>query len=253
MKLGMIGGIIMTLALTLSSPARALTPDFDYIARGWINPPNTVNMAPYWGAFGLQDQGTNYYTSGAPVAPSLYWERFNPESPLYQAWFGCYVVSDFPFASEWSKPNLTSDDIPNTIANVQQLVTIDQFVWLAAYGDPSPLALIDPNSVFVLPAGDGYFLLYATMATHSDVGSPTGIYPWHPPYSAHSDEVAAFAPVTYAAVARFKYFPSPDRLVVVYASSAAWATLDGTRHFTPPMVAAQQLEMVYSTTLGGKT
>lgn len=232
----------------LEAQARAdLTPQFNYIASGWIAPPLSIDMTPYWNAFGLPDQGTNYYSAGAPVGTSPYWERFDPKSPLYQGWFGVYVVDNFPCASEWSQRNLTPADIPCSIANVQAIISADQYVWLAAYGDPTPVATFNASSVVVSNAPDGYFLLYGAISTDSDVGGTIPSFTWYPPYADESTLVDAYAPVTYNAVARFKYIQEANELVVVYASGAEWTLLDGTKHATPPVVVAEQLAMVFAT------
>lgn len=239
--------LALLVVITFTTKARAdLTPTFRFMAPGWISPPLTISMTPYWGAFGLPDQGVNYYSSGAPRAPSPYWERFDPTSDLYEAWFGSYVVNDFPCASEWAHPTPTT--MPCTVANVQALAFVDQYVWLAAYGDPSPLAQVDPASVVVLPAPDGYFVMYAQIASHSDLGAPTSLYGFDPPYSLYSSVVPPYQPVTLNSVARFKYIPSANELVIVYASGTQWTLLDGTKKCTPPVVEAEQLAMVFSTT-----
>jgi hypothetical protein len=238
--------LLMLCALETDASAGApLVPRFDFVAPGWISPPLSIDMSPYWAAFGLADRGTNYYSAGAPLGPSPYWERFDPVSPLYQAWFGVYVVDDFPFAAEWRRRDPTVADIPDSIADVEALIVADQYVWLAAYGDASPVSEIEPSSVVVFGVPDGYFVMVATMRTSSDVGGTMPSFAWYPPYSTSASLVAPYAPTTYDIVARFKYIPSSRELVVVYASDAAWTLLDGTRMSTPADVRLEQLGMVF--------
>jgi len=238
----------MLVLCAFEAQARAdLVPQFNYAAPGWISPPLSIDMTPYWNDFGLPDQGTNYYSAGAPVGTSPFWERFDPKSPLYQGWFGVYVVNDFPCASEWSQPNLKPADIPCSIANVEDIISVDQFVWLAAYGDPTPVATFDASSVFVSNAPDGYFLLYGAISSDSDVGGTIPTFTWYPPYADESALVDAYAPVTLNAIARFKYIPDANELVVIYASGTEWTLLDGTKRATPPGVLAEQTAMVFAT------
>ena len=235
------------LLFSLSAKAApTLTPDFDLIAPGWIAPPLTQVMDPYWAAFGLPNRGINYYSSGAPTSPSPYWERFDPTSPLYEAWFGAYVTTGFPCVSEWQNP--TSTTIPCSVENVLALTSADQYVWLAAYGDPSPLALVDTTSVRVFgPDCEGFFVVYAQMASHSDLGSPISLYGIDPPYSLYASDVPMYQPVTLNALARFKYDPCAGELVIAYMSGTEWETLDGACHSTPPDVIVDQLAMVFKT------
>ena len=246
-------------ALTISSPVLApspahaadLVPDFNYVAPGWLQPLN-ISMTPFWSAAGLPETGTNYYSAGAPASPSSPgWERFNPSSPLYQAWFGAYVVDDFQFASEWNRPVVRVQDIPNSIQRVLALATVDQLAWLTGYQDPNPTASVVPSSVVVLPAADGYFFVSTQMQTHSDVGGTIPQFPWYPAYSTYSSSVAPYANVTLNTACLFKYIPSSGELVVIYSSGTQWTMLDGAKHSTPPYVSAEQFAMMLATTFPG--
>jgi hypothetical protein len=233
-----------------SPPARAAdaVPHFDFLAPGWLAP-QTIDMTPFWSAAGLPETGTNHYSLGAPASSSSpFWERFDPESPLYDAWFGTYVVDDFQFASEWDRPVVRVDDIPNSIQRVIALATVDQIAWLTGFGDPHPEAAMDPSSVVVLPAANGYFLVLGRMASDSDVGGTLPDLPFYPPYSTVAAEVGPYAKVTLTTAALFKYLPSRGELVIVYSSGTEWTTLDGRPHATPPLVTAEQFAMMAGTT-----
>ena len=231
------------------SPAQAadLVPSFGFVPPTWLTP-LAFPMTAFWGAAGLPEQGINYYSAGAPASPSSpYWERFDPGSPLYEAWFGTYVVDDFQFASEWDHPQVRVADIPNSIQRVLALATVDQIAWLTAYQDPHPYAEVVPSTLVVLPAANGYFYGAALMKSHSDVGGTIPDFPWYPPSSAHASEVAPYADVTLTTSYLFKYLPDAHELVIVYSSGTIWKTLDGGLHATPPRVSATQLAMMLGT------
>jgi hypothetical protein len=244
--------VAILLAPLALAPSKALAadavPHFGFIAPGWLAP-QSIDMTPFWSAAGLPETGTNYYAAGAPASSSSpLWERFDPTSPLYQAWFGAYVVDDFQFASEWSHPHVRVADIPNSIQRVIALASVDQIAWLTGYEDPHPEAAVDPSSVVVVPAADGYFLVLARMATDSDVGAEVAPFPWTQPESAVASEVSPYAKVTLTTAAAFKYLPSRGELVIVYWSGTEWTTLDGARHATPAFVTLEQFTMMARTT-----
>jgi hypothetical protein len=233
-----------------SSPVLAadVVPQFGFVAPGWL-PPQTIDMTPFWSAAGLPETGTNYYSAGGPASSSsALWERFDPSSPLYEAWFGSYVVDNFQFASEWNHPIVTVANIPNSIQRVLALATVDQIAWLTGYEDPHPEAAVDPSSVVVVPAADGYFLVLARMASDSDVGGTIPAFTWYPPYASRASQVSPYASVTLTTAALFKYLPSKGELVIVYSSGTDWTTLDGRSHGTPPLVTVEQFAMMTSTT-----
>jgi hypothetical protein len=59
-------------------------PQFNTVAEGWLEP-LVFPMDDVWHAMGSPESGTNYYTAGGPLDSNTpYWERFNPDSPLYR-------------------------------------------------------------------------------------------------------------------------------------------------------------------------
>jgi hypothetical protein len=232
------------------SQAADLVPSFGFIAPGWL-PPLTISMTPFWSAAGLPETGTNYYSAAAPASASTpFWERFDPFSPLYEAWFGTYVVDNFQFADEWHHAT-SAHDIPNSIQRVLTLASVDQIAWLTGFQDPHPLATIVPSSVVVAPATGGSFLMHAQIQSHSDVGGTIPSFPFYPPFSTSSSNVDPYADVTLSATFLFKYVPSQNELVIVYSSGTQWTTLDGVSHTTPLSVTAEQLAMMAATTFPG--
>lgn len=249
---------LAVLTLWAASARATIQPVFN-LEEGWNNPNLQITMDPFWEAFGLPDRGTNFYTTGAPDAGSQIWDRFDPHSPFYQAWFGSYVVSDFPAPQEW--PAHCPAEIPLSIANVQAITQVDQLAWLHGFGDPAPQADFGETQVFG-PDGAGFFLMVATIYTHSDLGGgqllgPGGVpvpsLPFYPIVGGAFDPAAfdvpsAYAPVQYVAEIRFKYDVPSAMFLVIYASQAAWSLADGTRHETSSEVAFGQVEMLLGTT-----
>jgi hypothetical protein len=187
-------------------------------------------------------------SSRAPASSSTpFWERFDPSSPLYQVWFGAYVVDNFQFADEWNHAVVTVDDIPNSVQRVLALGSVDQVAWLTGFQDPHPLAAPVPSSVIVVPMANGYFLAHLQIQTHSDVGGTIPSFPFYPPYATRSSMVSAYANVTLNAMLLFKYLSSKNELVIIYASGTQWTTLDGASHSTPTSVTALHLAMMAAT------
>jgi hypothetical protein len=243
--------VVLTLLVLVLAPSGARAADrvprFGFIAPGWLQPLN-ISMTPFWSAAGLPETGTNYYSAGAPASPSTpFWERFDPSSRLYQAWFGTYVVDNFQFASEWNHPIVSVEDIPNSVQRVFALATIDQVAWLTGFQDPHPSAALVSSSVVVVPMANGYFLAYGQIQSHSDVGGTIPSFPFYPPYATRSSMVSTYANVTLNATLLFKCISSTSELVIIYSSATQWTTLDGVSHSTPPSVTAMQLAMMAAT------
>jgi hypothetical protein len=239
--------LLVLASLVLSPTAKADTvPSFPLIARGWISPPLVQDMTPFWHVdFGQQETGTNYYSTGAPKDGSTTWERFDPNSPMYEAWFGAYVVNNFEYASEWATPPTSPNQVQGTVAKILTLGTIDQFVWLYAYGDPAPVATLDTPSTTYL--GNGQFLLRVNMQTHSDFGASSPPFPWVPDFAPYASQVAPFAPVTLPITFVFTYDTTAQELYVRYASGTEWTTLDGCHHETPQRIYTEQALMMAAT------
>lgn len=245
-KISVTFSTVIALLLCGSSAARAQvtppTPSFAFIAPGWTNPPNTIDMTQFWAPAGLPETGINTYLSGGPLPGNTTWERFDPLSPFYQVWFGTYVVQHFAFASEWDHRKVEVTDIPNSIARVMELAVIDQIAWLTGFRDPAPLAQIVPETVHVVPVSNGYFAITADMLSHSDVGNPVP-FPFVPP---PSPLVGAYDPVTLDTFLAFKYDAKRGVLLIVYASGTKWV-VQGVTHHTPFFVSREQISMILGT------
>ena len=94
----------------------------------WIGSSMTYDMTPVWQRDNLHACGVNYFTIGAIKNGQS--ERFNANSPYYQAWFGGYLVK---FANPKTR----------TIAKHYDLAVSDQKNWLRIYGDKQPNVVVD--------------------------------------------------------------------------------------------------------------
>jgi hypothetical protein len=172
-----------------------LVPQFNYLPARWL-PVQMFQMDPIWNAFGFPECGLNYYTLGGPKDGStLYWERFNPNSPTYQVFMGTYVVNHFQFAAEWDKPRLKPADIAQSVQRVINLNIADYFAWNSAYGAPTNTAVV-PGSLKVLKGDNGWFNIFVLVNTYSDLGADYPWFPWVPPYTLYQDLVEPYQPVT---------------------------------------------------------
>lgn len=228
--------------------AADVVPQFNYVAPGFA-PIQTIDMTQFWSQFGFPERGTNYYTSGGPATPSTAnWERFNPQSPYYQVWFGTYIVSNFSAAAEWDSPNLEISDVQASVARTLQLAAADQIVWLSGYLDPHPNATIDQSSVKVFKAGPRKFSIYAKINTDSDLGYPDPLFGFYPGWTKYATLVEPNAPVSLDAVMTISYDDAHQNFIVQYASNCHWTLSNGTKKRTPLWVEAHQAAMMVATT-----
>ncbi len=124
----------------------------------WVTPLKNV-MNPMWQSIGAE--GVNYYTFAGPGnLLRSYSERSDPRSPYYQAWIGGYVTK--------RRDGTLPQDLP---AWAKQVTELDQRSWLAAMGDPAPLAeSASPSSVrSIVVDGRTVELWHGTMRSHSDL------------------------------------------------------------------------------------
>jgi hypothetical protein len=123
-----------------------------------------ADMDDAWKELGRR--GFNSFVLGAPLHPFAgSAAREDPESRLYQAWFGVYsVVLDGP-------SDLALDEA-GLVAFADSLLQADQLRWLRTMGDPAPFAAVARRA----PTGAIRFMgreatLYeGEVATHSDLG-----------------------------------------------------------------------------------
>ena len=186
-------------------------PIFTWLDPGFIQDVNRVpTIDRYWKAAGLRAIGISYWTIGSP-AGTYASTRFDPDSPYYQAWFGCYMASfDYPQESSFddtknrSSPNMnkfeTTKDVPpgpNEISTLQRLrsrqelfgikpsgapelgtllhlALADQVAWLRHFKDPAPEAVLLEGTWNLTPIkldGRPSWCATGNMLSHSDVGN----------------------------------------------------------------------------------
>ncbi len=126
----------------------------------WVAPMKNV-MNPMWQP--IAATGVNYYTFAGPGHLfRSYSERSDPESPYYQAWVGAYVTRK------------VDGTLPEDMtAWAKQVTELDQRSWLAAMGDPHPLAesATPANEGTVVVDGRTLTLWHGAMRSHSDISA----------------------------------------------------------------------------------
>jgi hypothetical protein len=174
-------------------------------------------MDTIWQPLGLR--GVNHYAYGAPKPPRHYAARSDPSSSLYQAWFGVYtVVGDSAFRLATGKNY--------AIESVRKLAEYDQRSWLAAMGDPHPLAKSDTLVIRQPIEIDGVqrTLCIFHMYTHSDLSA--GATPLAK-YIGMPDERARLKLPSYHNVSLHVYYvfwydKKRDATIIVYAASSTY-------------------------------
>ena len=176
----------------------------------WVMPMKNV-MNPMWQS--IAAEGVNYYTFAGPRDLfGSYSERSMPTSPYYQAWVGAYVTK--------SRDGTLPKDLPGW---AKQVTELDQRSWLAAMGDPHPLAesAAPENAGNVVVDGHTLELWHGTMRSHSDLSeeadTPLAMLVGMPPKSSWAPDVRPFHDVTLDGY--FVCWPDPAQRVsaVVYA------------------------------------
>jgi hypothetical protein len=157
--------------------------------RPWVTPLKNV-MNPIWQSIGAE--GVNYYTFAGPGNPlQSYSERSDPGSSYYQAWIGGYVTKR------------RDGTLPQDLAAwAKQVTELDQRSWLAAMGDPAPLAeSATPSSMgSIVVDGRTLQLWHGTMRSHSDLSesadSPLAMLVGMPAKSTWPAAIRSFHDVT---------------------------------------------------------
>lgn len=222
---------VTLLSLTLAGRARALAPQFNYVAPGWVavpgpTGPGPVDLSAVWHAFGYPESGVGYAYVDGPAGSSPYWEHFDPEGDSYETFFGAYVISNFKYASDWENPDgsvktMHVADVVNSANELIGLGNVDQFAWLSFYSAPygGPTASTSVGSPVITPAANGFWRVTFLVNTTSDLGAPTQPAPWVPPFSLYSGDVAAFAPIVVEASVLIKYDVPTNTFLAVYGSA----------------------------------
>jgi hypothetical protein len=192
-----------------------VTIEFPSTPTVWVRPMKNL-MNPIWRP--IQADGVNYFMFAAPSnLLRSFSERSNPRSPYYQAWVGGYVTK----RKDGTLPaNLTTW--------ASQVTALDQRSWLAAMGDPKPVAEFGAAESVGKIEVDGHDLQLwqGTMQSHSDLSDhphgPLATLLGMPPQSTWPTGTRAFHDVTLDGY--FVCWSDPERnvTIVIYAVAAVF-------------------------------
>jgi hypothetical protein len=215
---------------TGASAAERANVSFDPLPAGWIADQQV--MDPIWEPLGVR--GVNHYAYGGRTSPNEFASRSDPDSPLYQAWFGVYTIAG-------GKDKFQTGAQQRDFQAAVKLAEYDQRSWLEAMGDPKPVATSDTHPVIATLVIDGAkrTLYSADMQTHSDLSSgstplATGI--GMPPVAKWQKELSPFHEITLHCEFAFWYDAQRGITVFVYAASSAFKLKsDGIRDNGPAL------------------
>lgn len=241
---------VFVFSLAPKAHAADKVPHFGYVAPGWVAvPPGAFDLTPVWSAFGFPESGLSYAFVGGPSGSSPFWERFDPSGTTYEAFFGAYVIKNWPFASDWNKPHVQVADVTRSANELIALGNLDQLAWLSFYnayfGGPTGSSYVD-GSLHIFPADDGFFLLTFLIDTFSDFGTTTPPAPWEPAYSPASG-VSAWQPIRAEASVLVTYDPASGDFLAIYGSGASYTMADGSKENTPLGTFVQIARMMAAT------
>lgn len=217
---------------------RQFDVDFGRLPEGWVNASNV--MDDVWSLAGLH--GVNYYAYGGPTSPSTTASRMDIRSPLYQVWFGVYVISN--------PKTMTSKNAAATTDTAVKLADMDQRSWLAAMGDPQPLGLgkVELHRADTIRIDGADRVLYTYKGkSHSDVGSE--VTPLRQSLGPMNDEAwKSKVPPFHELELRgqFAFWTDSNRhlTAIVYSAAPVFTTNDGQKIDLFPNLEKQFLAMM---------
>jgi predicted amidohydrolase YtcJ len=194
---------------------------FDPLPPAWVAEQNV--MDPIWEPLGYK--GVNYYAYGAPEGSKGFAARSDPDSPLYQAWLGAYVVVG-------GKTAFGSGDKEAQCAAFAKLAEYDQKSWLEAMGDPNPVAVASlDRKYFTIPIDNSERTACSFEgASHSDLSSadtPLAKHLGMPPEVQWKDQLPAFHDIGLHIVGAWWYDSQRDLTVIVYTASSNYKNQTG--------------------------
>lgn len=221
----LLGSAILSAGAARSqAPAGGGLPrvNFDSLPPGWMAKQLNV-MDGIWQPLGVR--GVNYYSYGAPTQQGSYAARSDPDSPLYQAWLGAYVVVGA----------LDSASADSSAAQQRWVVALaerDQRSWLQAMGDPSPQAqtILPLHLAEARIAGAPRRVFEGEMKSHSDLsaaGTPLATAVGMPPELDWMRDLVPFHDVVLHVQAAVWYDRARHVTIIVYAASSQFRTKDG--------------------------
>ena len=212
-------------ALTLLVPFRPVAAQaprvavtFGRLPAAWTAQQN--RMDEIWRPLGVR--GVNYYAFGGPVPPNGFAARSDPSSPLYQAWLGAYVVVG-------GLDSASAGDTTREAELFAHLAEYDQRSWLAAMGDPAPVADLVGHlrrSQVVIDGGIRS-LFVGDMRSHSDLcvpATPLAKGLGMPPAMSWQGRLTPYHDVVLHVQGAVWYDAARRVTIVVYGASAAFTT-----------------------------
>ncbi len=201
--------------------AEHISVSFAPLAPEWMTEQNV--MDPIWEPLGYK--GVNYYAYGGPARGHDFAARSDPNSSLYQAWFGAYVIAD-------GKAAFGIGDENHGCQAFAKLAEYDQRSWLQAMGDPSPLAqsMESPHFSTAAIAESKRTTCSFDMKSHSDLGTadtPLAKHMGMPPPEKWKDRLSPFHDLTLHVVGAWWYDSRRDVSVIVHGASSAFTTNSG--------------------------
>lgn len=188
----------------------------------WVAEQNV--MDPIWEPLGYK--GVNFYAYGGAAEGSTFVSRSDPDSPLYQAWFGVYLVAS-------ASGVFAGEDKNRACLAFSNLAEFDQRSWLEAMGDPHPFAESAQAKQFsLIPiAGSSRTACTFDMKSHSDLGPGTTPLAKHvgmPPTQKWQDRLGAFHGLTLHVLGAWWYDNQRNVSVIVYTACSNFTDNRGT-------------------------
>lgn len=237
----------------VAPPAEGLAdPAFRYISSNWLNQVFNLRMDDIWHYYGIRARGQNYYFFPKPTQAQTYFDRFNPQSDYFQAWFGAYTVED--------SNNTTYALSNNTIDTraIIQLSIADQKAWLISFaGLPQPTVSIDTSVALNVEQthidGRSGWRITGRIITNVDVGVNNPQFNYSTflivPSTAWQGLIGSYATIKLDVVSYVWYAPENRELNVIYYNGVDFNDLMGTHHRTLPQIATELDSMALSVTV----
>lgn len=238
-RYGIVFGLFLSGVLGAATPAGKpleLVPKFSFVADGWLSSPQVQVMDAHWANLGLVERGTNYALTGGPKCDDCRkWERYNPDSALFQSWMGVLVLKGFEFSDEWETP--TPRKVKKTTGRVMDILAATQVVWLKNQGAQKPKADVMKDTLRVTDWTDGYLRLVGTLATQIDLGEENPKRGSLPKFGDKlRAKVDSFQPIELTYQVLMKYRPETKNFVVIYTALPVFTAKDGELHLPSPQV-----------------
>lgn len=229
------------------APLEAI-PKFGYVAEGWLPSTEVLVMDGYWANAGLLERGTHHWKAAGPKCERCKkWERYNPDSELFQSAFGVFVVKSFEFEDEWKDPS--PKKVKKSARRVLEIAAATQATWLGKQGVESPKAQPVEGSVQVTEWSDGYLRVLGKVATQCDLGEKNPKRGSLPRFDEKlREKLDSYQPMELTYQALVKFLPDKKNLVVVYTALPTLTLKNDQVHTPSPRVAWDLARMANAVT-----